>query len=60
MSEPIVLTPNESQVIELLRAIKANRGHGQLNIEVRDGMEMTPIKATQYVQTIDRPAIRTT
>lgn len=60
MSEPIVLTPNEFQVIELLRELKANRGHGQMLLEVRDGMELTPIKVTQYVQTVDRPGLRKT
>lgn len=55
MSEPIVLTPNESRTIELLREIKANRGHGQLLVEVRDGMESL-FKPMPYELPPDRPA----
>ncbi len=39
MSQTFVLTLNEARVIELLREIKANRGHGSLKIDIRDGIE---------------------
>lgn len=39
MSEPLTLTPNEARIIELLRVIKANNGHGQLTVKVTAGME---------------------
>lgn len=40
MSEPIVLTPNENRVVELLRALKANKGHGTLRVDIADGLEI--------------------
>ncbi len=55
MSEPITLTPNECQAIELLRSLKANKGHGTLRIEVRDGME-TLFRPEPSVLPIDRQA----
>lgn len=39
MSEPLTLTPNEARVIELLRSIKANNGHGQIVVKITAGME---------------------
>lgn len=33
------LTENEARVVELLREMKASRGHGTLRVEVRDGLE---------------------
>ena len=39
MSDPFVLTPNESRVIQLLRNLKENQGHGTIRIEITAGME---------------------
>ena len=39
MSDPFVLTPSESRVIELLRNLKENHGHGTLRVEITAGME---------------------
>jgi len=39
MSVTMILTENEARAIALLRDLKANRGHGTLRIEVRDGLE---------------------
>ena len=38
-TKTLILTDNEMRVVELLRELKANRGHGTLRIEVRDGNE---------------------
>lgn len=35
----MTLSPNEAYAIELLRQLKANKGHGVLRIDVRDGLE---------------------
>lgn len=53
MSEPQVLTANEARVVALLRELKANKGHGQLLIEVRDGLESL-FKPTPYELPPDR------
>ena len=39
MSEPIIMTPNERRVIELLRELKSDRGHGTLRVEITAGVE---------------------
>ena len=54
----VILTPNESQIIAELRMLKENGGHGKLEVEVRDGIEVTPIRATRYVSCEEKPAAR--
>lgn len=50
----MVLSPNEARAIELLRAIKANRGHGELTIKVGDGLERQFLHARSELPP-DRP-----
>lgn len=55
MSEPMILTPNEKQTIELLRSIKANRGHGELRVVVREGIETQFVPSPSIIP-VERPA----
>lgn len=48
------LTESEARVIELLRIMKLNRGHGTLHIEVASGAEKLFTRETKELPPLSR------